>query len=816
MIAQWFVPLSALFIYLILLVVILLRRDGHDAPVRRLVLYLLMALVAQGALLLAYGADPADPAQTAILRTYLFAQIALPLFFYAFARAFIRVDVKPYAFLVGLILLVAAVAAELLQVSLYLTAGIVSPSTLVFILRTALWAFAVTMIVVFGLIERRRTTSPLHRNRLAYLGIALPFFVAYDALDLMVGEPTRQYAPALQILGVLVFAYAALQHDLIDLRGLIRRSARNVLITLFALLVYAAVFAVALVWLRGAELAQQTLGVLIVAIGLTLLFQPLRDAVQRGIEQALFGRRYDARAIVQKFSQRLAEQIELDELAATGQSLLREAMGARSAALLLVGKDESGVTLRRVSTPQAGEITLHLDATNSVARALMSRNAPLLQYDIDRLPQYADLAPDTRLALQQLGGEVLMPIQSRGALIGAWVIGAKLSGDRYSQADLTLLRTLAGQSAVALENARLLADLREQMLRISSMRDYLDSTLASIATGVVTLDPDGRVASFNRAAEDIFKSPAMRALGKQYADVFPPMEGAQLPLLIARLWARSSQHIVRDVVTRVADRGEVHLTLHLSGIWRAQEMVGVALMIDDLTEQARLEIERRAQEQETQRVRATFEHYVAPTVVEGLLTDARRITLGGERQLLTVLFADIHGFTNLSEVLPPEELVKVLNGYLSLAYQSILRYEGTLDKFMGDGVMAIFNAPLPQSDHAWRAARAALALQREIAAYAPSLPPEQRLTFRVGLHTGEAIVGNIGAHELMNYTAVGDTVNIAKRLQENAETGQILMTRSTHALVEDRVVVRSRDKLTVRGREQPLEVFELVSAWDEK
>ena len=183
--------------------------------------------------------------------------------------------------------------------------------------------------------------------------------------------------------------------------------------------------------------------------------------------------------------------------------------------------------------------------------------------------------------------------------------------------------------------------------------------------------------------------------------------------------------------------------------------------------------------------------------------------------MLTVLFADIHGFTNLSEVLQPEELVGVLNGYLSLAYQSILRYEGTLDKFMGDGVMAIFNAPLQQSDHAWRAARAALALQRDVAAHAPSLPLEQRLTFRVGIHTGEAIVGNIGAHDLMNYTAVGDTVNIAKRLQENADIGKILVSRSTLALIENKVVVRPGDKLTVRGRETPLEVFELISAWEE-
>jgi len=278
------------------------------------------------------------------------------------------------------------------------------------------------------------------------------------------------------------------------------------------------------------------------------------------------------------------------------------------------------------------------------------------------------------------------------------------------------------------------------------------------------------------------------------------------------VWTHNPPRFVRNVIAQVHGRGTLHLTLQLSAIHRGEEMVGVAMVIEDLTEQARLEMERRAQEQETQRVRTTFERYVAPTVVEGLLTDPRRVALGGERQLVTVLFADMHGFANLSEQLPPEELIKILNGYLSLAAKTILRYEGTLDKFMGDGVMAFFNAPLPQSDHAWRAACAALALQRETIAYVSKLPSSQRMYFRIGLHTGEAVVGNIGTRELMNYTAVGDAVNIAKRLQENAEGNQVLMSRRTYAQIESKVAVRPVETLVVRGRAAPVEVFELRGA----
>jgi class 3 adenylate cyclase len=147
---------------------------------------------------------------------------------------------------------------------------------------------------------------------------------------------------------------------------------------------------------------------------------------------------------------------------------------------------------------------------------------------------------------------------------------------------------------------------------------------------------------------------------------------------------------------------------------------GVAIVMDDLTETKRL----RA-------VQDMFRCYVSPAVVDRLPDDPSELRLGGHRQLVTVLFADIRGFTAFSENLPPEELVDVLNQYLSMAATSILMYEGTLDKFMGDAVMGIFNAPLSQPDHALRAVRAAAAMQRAIQDYHSSIGEERGLTFGV-------------------------------------------------------------------------------------
>ena len=806
----WIVHFVALCVDAGLLVYLFTRHRVQSILEARLAIYLGVAAFSNLALVLSFGRWAFPEINQTFVRAYIYAASALPLGLYALVRAFIRLERRPYGLLGGGALIVALIAADLFQLSLALPWDVLTSAEIVLALRLALWICFNGFVFLFGMREFWLTTSPLHRNRLLYLAVASPFLFGDGFFDLTLGAVARPFAVGLQLLGMVVLSYATLEHALIDLRTLLRQIIYYLAITTFTLLLYLLAVAAAVTWLQGADSSRMVLGVLAAGLALTFVYQPLRDWARRGIRSAVFGRQHSARSVVQDFSQRLSARIDLEELAQEGRAVLARQMGARGATLLLATRHDAAYLLRPVQAQVDVPPEIRLDATASIITVIAQRGVPLLQYDVDRLPQYADIPREVRLALQKLRGEVYVPVLSRGALIGVWVIGAKLSGDRYTDADLSLLSTLADQSAVALENARLLADLREQMLQIRTMRDYLDSTMASIATGVLTLDREGRIVSFNRAAEEIFHVPTAKAIGKYYDQVLPTLEGAQMPLLLARVGTTSSQHVVRDAVTQVAGRGQVHLTLQLSAMWRGDEIVGVAIVVEDLTEQARLEMERRAQEKEKEHIRGTFERYVAPTVVEGLLADPRRVQLGGERQLVTVLFADIHGFTKLSEQLSPEALVNVLNGYLALAAKTILHYEGTLDKFLGDGVMAIFNAPLPQADHAWRAACAAVAIQREIAAYTPTLPAAHRLCFRIGLHTGDAVVGNIGTRELMNYTAVGDTVNVSKRLQENADNNQILISRSTWSLIRAQAVTRPGETLVVKNRATPVEVHELV------
>lgn len=808
----WAIRILALILYGALLAFLVWNRDWNKQLELRLLLFIGVALVANAALVASLGNWAFPEIGATLLRIYLYAQTALPLFFYAVALSFITDKHPPWSFVPGILMLGLVMLVDAFQIWIDL-GGLIGPSVLILVLRAAIWLIYTGLTIWLGVRVYAQTLGALHRNRLAYPALASGLIIIDGLFALILADPFRHIGVAFQMLSVAVLTYAALRHELADLRTVIRRSVYLFIVSFFTVLIYFFAIEAAVALMSGWDPWQNLVGAVVAALVLAFVYQPFHNWLQGGMERILFGRRYDAQAVVSEFSRRLSMRIDLDEFVAEGRALIQSVMGVRDVVLLLVERDAQGFMLYPLPAHREGASSIRLDAVSSMANVLATRAVPLLQYDIDRLPLFTDLSPATRKALSALQGEVYLPVK-RGALIGIWVIGSKISGDRFSHEDLALLALLASQSGVALENARLLADLRMQMSEVRSMRDYLDSTMASIATGVMTLNQDGVIVSYNRAAESIFRIPAMIAIGKRYDQVLPELEGAQLPLLLARLWAQSAQHLVRDAIGQVAGRGQVHLTLHLSAMQRGNEMVGIAIVIEDLTEQARLEQQRRIEEREKQRVRNTFERYVSSSVVEGLLANPASIELGGVRHLITVLFADLHGFTALSEKLQPEELVKILNGYLSLAAQTILQYEGTLDKFLGDGVMALFNAPLSQKDHAMRATRAALALQTEVAKFAEQLPDSQRLTFRMGLHTGDAIVGNIGTHDLMNYTAVGDTVNIAKRLQENADVSQILISRNTFDWVSESVVVQPKELLTVRGRVTPIEIFELKGMRD--
>lgn len=218
---------------------------------------------------------------------------------------------------------------------------------------------------------------------------------------------------------------------------------------------------------------------------------------------------------------------------------------------------------------------------------------------------------------------------------------------------------------------------------------------------------------------------------------------------------------------------------------------------------------------EADRIRETFRRYVAPEVVDYLLDRPGTAQVDGGRRQVTVLFADVRGFTAYAESLSPEVVVSQLNRYLKIMADSILLYDGMVDKFVGDGVMAIFGAPVPAEDHAERAIRAGLHMLRQIEVERQAaISKREPLAIGVGIHTGEAVVGSVGSPSRKEYTAIGDTVNVASRLQEMAPAGSLVVSEETLAKINGNLgmEVTPLGCIEIRGRTQAVNLFRLTPA----
>ncbi len=209
-----------------------------------------------------------------------------------------------------------------------------------------------------------------------------------------------------------------------------------------------------------------------------------------------------------------------------------------------------------------------------------------------------------------------------------------------------------------------------------------------------------------------------------------------------------------------------------------------------------------------------FKKYVAPEIVDEIAKKGDfQIKLGGENRDIAVLFVDIRGFTTMSEVLSPEQVVEILNHYLALTTEAIFKNKGTLDKFVGDATMAVFNSPFDLDDYEFRAVCAAMDIVEKGVALETELMEKYGRTvgFGVGVNCGPAVVGNVGCENRMDFTAIGDTVNTAARLESNAKKGQVLISDTVYERVKDRIEVEDVGEIPLKGKSKGVFVYSVTS-----
>lgn len=224
---------------------------------------------------------------------------------------------------------------------------------------------------------------------------------------------------------------------------------------------------------------------------------------------------------------------------------------------------------------------------------------------------------------------------------------------------------------------------------------------------------------------------------------------------------------------------------------------------------------------EKRMIKSAFGRFVSPRVADQLMSDPSRLKLGGDRVQISMLFSDLAGFTSMSEMLDPQHLVQVLNEYLHEMAELVKQEDGYVDKYIGDAVMALYGAPNAMPDHAARACRTALRMQTRLdqlnAKWIAEDPAWKKLKVRIGLNTGDPVVGNIGGEEKIQYTALGDAVNLAARLEPACKSYGvgIMLAQRTREEAGDAIIVRELDMLAVYGKKEPIRVYELIGVGGE-
>ena len=810
------VPLEIALAHLVLCLYILLRRWLDDTTGRLFVAYLfLTAMWNVNLAAIANGVAPLVPGLASTQLAY-YGLVVLGIVYWTFSRAFLqRSWISPEGWAIGIAGLVVAVCFDMgwLPLSPAMSAGgtgRISAQTIPAVLSTLWWVGFMATAGFTAEMQQFQTPSPAHKNRIHYLFISTVLLIIGYGMVLIRPESLGAIGLFITVGANAALTYTVVVENLVDLGTVVRRSTGLLAVALVTIAVYVAGIYLVQIFL-GDFLDSTSLGRIfghtllvaaVTAVLLTIVYTPIRQISQRLIDHILLGRHYNYQKVIHSYSQAISNILYLSELADTSLTHIDQALGVDRGALLIMDSESNGDLNLRV-LPALGDDVLPANVTlskgTSVTRRLIDERQALAQYTIDISPQFTSVPEAERQTLKVLNFEWYVPIVRKKRLIGIFALGPKTSGQPYSAQDLSLLDTLADQTALALENAALFDHSQRNLAETTRMKNLMDNVLASMANAVFTTDVDGKITLLNRAAELILGVPSEDCLGHHYAEALPFLADTALTELIANIIAQRAPYSNHEIVAELPHRGQVNLNVNLTPLRDGRgEPKGVAIVMDDLTETKRLLAVQRM-----------FRRYVSPAVVDRLPSDPDDLRLGGHRQEVSVLFADICDFTTLSERLDPEALVDILNQYLSMGAAAILMYEGTLDKFMGDALMGLFNAPLEQEDHVIRAVRAASALQRAITDYHHHSSAKHRLNFAVGVHVGEVVVGNVGMPDRMDYTAIGDAVNVARRIQEKTPPGTVLISEAVYRRVKTSVDAVYSAEMNVKGRKRPVKTYEL-------
>ena len=461
---------------------------------------------------------------------------------------------------------------------------------------------------------------------------------------------------------------------------------------------------------------------------------------------------------------------------------------------LFLNDEKTNELFSRVAMGEkVGEIRLpnHLGIAGTVFTSAKTVNIPYAYADLRFNPAF-----DKKTGYFTRSILCIPIVNKKGKCIGVTQALNKKGGP-FSDEDESRLKAFAAQVSIALENAKLFDD-------VQNMKNYNESMLESMSNGVITMNEDGKIMTCNTAGLKILKAKQANVVGHKAEEFFSGANAWVMEKVRQVEESQKSDIFMDAELTIGEDKVSVNLTV-LPLISVDQKKLGSMFMIEDISGEKRM--------------KSTMARYMDPGLAEQLLQKGED-ALGGKSVVATVLFSDVRGFTTISEALGPQGIVALLNEYFTIMVDCISKEGGMLDKFIGDAIMAVFGLPLPHTDDEDRAVRATIAMISGLRKWNKERIANGQLTIDmgIGLNTDTIVSGNIGSPKRMDYTVIGDGVNLAARLESACKqySARILISENTYKKLKGTYRAREVDFVVVKGKTEPVCIYEVLDYHDDE
>ena len=547
----------------------------------------------------------------------------------------------------------------------------------------------------------------------------------------------------------------------------------------------------------------------------------------------------------------LGQSLDLQSTLLTVMELARDLMQADRSTLFLFDAETNELWTKVAKADKKTMVDIRLSANKGIAGYVASTGQVVNISDAYTDPRF-DPTTDEKTGYRTRNILCMPVFNAKGELIGVTQLINKYKGS-FTNSDEAFLKAFNAQAGIALQNAQLFENVMVE-------KQYQKDMLQSLSDVVISTDLQGRIVTINDAALELLGCPRRKAsnyLVRQYWETklidryiwdVVPIENLQFRLEDSLKYASRyyvpEQNLTVGLVFREENEFESHDEIPTLVIpdssdpecylpWGLKEdpieqlpffaknqvqpiEKSINLTVTPLTDtegKVRGGLVILEDISREKRMKTTMYRYMTPGVAERVMALGEDALMVGERKEVTILFSDIRGYTSLTEDLEASDVVALLNQYFETMVEAVFSHEGTLDKFIGDALMAVFGAPLPlRQNHAWMAVKSALDMRHRLKEFNRSRPDEPQIRIGIGMSSGEVVSGNIGSQKRMDYTVIGDGVNLSSRLEQLTKVYgcDIILSEMTYELCSDKIWVRELDKVRVKGKRKAVSIYELI------